>query len=578
MPISPWPRKISEAARLTLETAAKTMENEPALLMALVDLAQGRNDNEEAARRLAEIEKKVGDTLEIRSAKARCLIQQKGKEGLPQLADFTKDVDKLPAAEQEPERTGAAPMAAGSTLLVATRRVPRTPIRTTSRRTLAAAICNFGCPCCENAHVAQDVDAAKQLADEIQSIDKGGAVTLYSQAVYDFTRYLADKANGKDGAAALSQARDKLLQAQRLRPTWVQVPVLLGDIAREQKDDDAALGYYQRAMELGNRDAETYAQVAFILYHRGRFDDADKVVKKFEQQQNTTTPEMGRLASRISYSRNDLKRALAMAKIPVEQSKTPQRNDILFLGQLYAMQRAIRGRSSDVCRRRSTWSRPTKPPTWRWLQLLVAASQQAESDGKPDDAKKLFADAEAKMAEAEQQVDPRSVPKPWPIAWTSWASPTSPCRNSSRRSKTRPKTRNCWRRPLVSTSIILSIAERLSPSWNNSLRASATDDTNILAWARRELARPEKFSRLPETFLHAKAHRGQPAGRPEFCRGPRIASPVALFTLVAFVGERGRQVSRTPGRFAMPNRGPGDQVLPGSAIPVARKLGQRRVN
>ena len=162
-------------------------------------------------------------------------------------------------------------------------------------------------------------------------------VTLYSQAVYDFTRYLADKANGKDGAATLSEARDKLRQAQRLRPTWVLVPLLLGDIAREQKDDDAALGYYQRAMELGNRDAETYAQVAIIMYRRGRFDDADDGGQDISN--NSRTRPRRRWADSPAVSRipvNDLERALVMAKISVEQTKTPQRNDVLFLGQLYA--------------------------------------------------------------------------------------------------------------------------------------------------------------------------------------------------------------------------------------------------
>ncbi|MHB8974023.1 MAG: tetratricopeptide repeat protein [Pirellulaceae bacterium] len=394
-----------EAARLTLETAAKTMENEPALLRALGDLAQGQNDTEEAARRLAEIEKITGDTLETRSAKARFLIHQQGKEGLSQLAEFTQDVDKLPAADQEPERLAQLHWQLAQ-LSWSQQDAPLGRQYGQQAAKLSPHNLHFRLSLLRNAMVAQDVDAAKQLTAEIQSIDKGGPITLYGQAVYDFTRYLVDKANGQDGAATLSQTRDKLLQAQRLRPTWVQVPLLLGEVAREQKDDETALGYYQSAIELGNRDAATYAQVAFILYHRGQFDDADNVVKSFEQQQNTTTPEIGRLASRISASRNDLERALVMAKIPVELSKTPQRNDILFLGQLYAMQGQFADAQTSL--QKAIDLEPTDETAYQaMVQLLVAASQQAESDGKPDDAQRLFADAEAKMAEAEQRVEPR---------------------------------------------------------------------------------------------------------------------------------------------------------------------------
>ena len=218
--------------------------------------------------------RKFGDTIETRLAKARFLIHQKGKEGLPQLADFTKDVDKLPAADQEPEQLAQlhwqlAQLCWSQQDASLGRQYGRQAAE------LSPNNLQFRLSLLRN---ALDGPGRRrcQTTNRRDSIDRqGGAVTLYSQAVYDFTRYLADKANGKDGAATLSEARDKLLQAQRLRPTWVQVPLLLGDIAREQKDDDAALGYYQRAMELGNRDAETYAQVAFILYRRGRFDDAD---------------------------------------------------------------------------------------------------------------------------------------------------------------------------------------------------------------------------------------------------------------------------------------------------------------
>ena len=93
-----------DVARQILESAATTIEHEPSLRAALVDLAQEQNNPEEAARRLADLESRFGNSIATRLAQARCLIQQKGPDGLPELARLVLDLDKLPAAEREPEQ------------------------------------------------------------------------------------------------------------------------------------------------------------------------------------------------------------------------------------------------------------------------------------------------------------------------------------------------------------------------------------------------------------------------------------------------------------------------------------------
>ena len=98
------------------------------------------------------------------------------------------------------------------------------------------------------------------------------------------------------------------------------MPLLLGLIAELEKDESAALAHYMRAIDLGNPDQEIVRKVANILYRRGRVAQADDVIKKWEEQGTAETPEIGRLASRVSAALGeDLDRALEKRRFPLRR-------------------------------------------------------------------------------------------------------------------------------------------------------------------------------------------------------------------------------------------------------------------
>ena len=394
---------IEEAARI-LEAAAHSAPHDLSLQLALVDLAQNCGQSDQASRRMSDIELGFGDTLATRLARARLMIQQRGRSGLPDLATFVQSVDKLPAAEQAPPLLAEFywqlaelcwsqnDFALGCTYgREAAARLPQNvPIR------LSLA---------KQARIAGDVVAARQWVDEIQALDPDGAAVHFGRALQAVTQYRADKAAGHVDAALLSQAQDQLRQAATLHPNWPDVSQLLGDIALEQQHEGEALDHYQHALGLGHMSEELSARVAMLLFRQGRVEDADKLVRDLVSGDGKTSFELSRLASRISYSRNDLDRALSLARLSVEQTEAPQQEDLLFLGQLYAMHGKITEARATL--EKAIQLSPSDPlPHLALVQLLVAAGKQAEAAGRQDDAKQFLLAAETAAANAEQQVEP----------------------------------------------------------------------------------------------------------------------------------------------------------------------------
>jgi Flp pilus assembly protein TadD len=492
--------KSEEAAQI-LEAAAKSTPQDLALQIALVDLAQNRGQAEQAARRMAEIEMAFGDTLATRLARARLLIQQQGRSGLPDLAKFVQAVDQLPAAEQTPQLLAEfywqlaqlcwsqADILLGCTYgrEAATRLPQDVPIRLSLLK---------------QARVIGDVVAARQWVDEIQLIDPDGAAVHFGRALHDVTRYMADKAAGQVDATVLSEAQEQLRQAATLRPNWPEVSQLLGDIALELQNEVEALDHYQRALKLGYKSPDLSARVATLLFRQGRFDDADKLVQNLVSDSGETTFELSRLASRISYSRNDLDRALSMARISVEQAAAPQQDDLLFLGRLYAMH-------GEITEARTTLEKaiqlaPSDPfPHLALVQLLVAAGRQAEANGRQDDAKKFFLDAETAAADAEQRVEPDKKSSTAACCHDLFGKPELAAKYFDEAIKASPRDAEVLQAAVRCYLKYPPFHRHARHALEQLVSGTITQDEQTLAWARRELASLLVKSRHYQDFLAA---------------------------------------------------------------------------
>ncbi len=152
-------------------------------------------------------------------AKARLLVEQTGEDGLAELGGLANDLGKFERLNGF-NCIGSWPVCAGRN-----RTCHRDLPSAVRPRNWHLTICRYDFCCCNAPKVPRMWRRRSTWQQRLRQSRRGGAVTLFSQAICDLTRYQADKEANK---SALQSARDKLLQAQQIRPKWMQLPLLLG--------------------------------------------------------------------------------------------------------------------------------------------------------------------------------------------------------------------------------------------------------------------------------------------------------------------------------------------------------------
>lgn len=299
----------------------------------------------ESARLYAEIEAKFGDSVALRLNRAQLLIKEKGAEGVAELAGFVENSDKFSAAERTELNIQLAVLCLtvnskdeaikNEAIKYGQEAARLAPNSLSIRRTLL-----------QIARAFRDTELAEEAVNEISRIEKGstarqesaqdGPVTLYSRAIYDLMRYqkAIESRQKVDAREMLNSARQKLLQAQVLREKWAQIPLLLGDIAVELRDEETAFIQYGRAIDLGSRDSRSIDYVAKSLLRRNRIDEATQMLALLNEDPSEVSADIALTASRVSYRRKDFEDALEWAEVPLKRG-TQEFGYYLWLSQVY---------------------------------------------------------------------------------------------------------------------------------------------------------------------------------------------------------------------------------------------------
>ncbi len=140
---------------------------------------------------------------------------------------------------------------------------------------------------------------------------------------------LADVARleGEDGAwaqygrAARLMARGRLAEAKTLleelarrRPDWSRVALLQARLADLDGDSTAALEACQRAFDLGERRLDVARTLLRLLAERGRWDEADQVMRRL-QEQTVIGGALARQAAEIALQTHNGERAVELARL-----------------------------------------------------------------------------------------------------------------------------------------------------------------------------------------------------------------------------------------------------------------------
>ena len=394
-------RKQLEPARQLLEAALGKHPDEVELWVALSVLAVRRDRPEEAIKRLDDAEKRLGDRVEIRLARARFWGGRGGPDAPTELGKLTANSSKFSAVERFQLYSGVADgylRLADLTAAVAL----WTELAKEQPNNLQIRLVLF-----DSAVQTADVAAMDRTLAEIRRIEgEDGTLWRYGRA-----RVLMQNAKSKDDPAFI-EARSLLKAIVSRRPAWPRAPLAIAEIDDRQGNPDTALKGYQRALNLGDRSPLTIRRTVQLFYQFRRYSQADQVLRTLQEEMPIST-ELQKLAADVSLQTRDYIRALELARRAVSTNSADYR-DHIWLGQLLwtvSRKDETEGRKSEAkarraeaetALRRAVELASTEPETWvALIQYLSGVNNIAAAEKSIADAEKVIPRDRAALALAQ---------------------------------------------------------------------------------------------------------------------------------------------------------------------------------
>jgi len=214
---------------------------------------------------------------------------------------------------------------------------------------------------------AGDQDAAAGLVEEIKKAegDEGTTWQLAQAAL------LIDKVR-RGFPENLDQARRLAEKIGEQRPQWAMGVALRGEIEELAGSTDEAIGYYLRAVELGNVPPSLVRRLVGLLNERNRFDEIDRLAKALRDQ--GASPDIITFERALAAMRKqDFVGGIALARQVFPEASTTS-SDHLTLGQFYMVAGRIEEAGKEF--RRAVELGRGVPESWLiYVQYLVQTKQ-----------------------------------------------------------------------------------------------------------------------------------------------------------------------------------------------------------
>lgn len=360
-------------AQKELTAARDAQPNDVRLWIALALTVGRQGKSAEALAILEEATKQAGDRVDLRLARAE-LETRSGQPGAKErLGRLAEGGDHLTADDRQRLLSGLAAAHIRLGDFVGARQLYRQLVEARpTDRGLRLRLLDLDLQ-------AGDEAAVRDLLDGLRGESgQGGTAWQYARLCYLVWR--ADHGHRDD----LGEAHSLLDTLAAARPGWSRVPVCQGRLAELEGDTRRAIACYQRAVELGEREATMVRRLVLLLYERQRFAEADAVVRALPEG-FFPTAEMRRVLTDLALRSDDPARALETAQAAFKGSRDFR--DCLAYAQALAAIPARHGEAEPILRR-ATELAPGEPETWVALIRYLARA------GRRPDAEAAFARAE----------------------------------------------------------------------------------------------------------------------------------------------------------------------------------------
>ncbi|HEV3443580.1 MAG TPA: tetratricopeptide repeat protein [Gemmataceae bacterium] len=211
---------------------------------------------------------------------------------------------------------------------------------------------------------AGDGEAMQRLLQGIKDIEgEQGTLWRYGEAAR-----LVARADARE----LGQARALLAEVRARRPNWSQIPGLEAEICERQGNLDDALENYRRAVTLGDTRPALLKRLVELCYERGQFTEGAGMVRRAGAQ---TPLAVQQLAVELSLQKQDMPRALAMARAAVDKAPQDYQNHLLLGLSLWG---AGQHRDAEASLRQAIRLAESRPETWVTLVCFLVDTKQRE--------------------------------------------------------------------------------------------------------------------------------------------------------------------------------------------------------
>jgi tetratricopeptide (TPR) repeat protein len=339
-----------------------------------------------AGQLLDEGERRAGDSVELRMARARHLAMRGGPDAVTGLRRQASSLERFSTAGAARilQSVVAAFLQMGN-FVEAAHYCGLLAKQPAFERNLGIQRTFF-----ELALECGDPTAMNEALARIALVEgSGGPLGSYGKAMQLIWQ---GKKEGKP--ELLEEARRQLEAVALQRPNWPAVLVAKGNIEDVNGNVDKAITQYRSALALGERNPLISRRLIQLLSSLARYDEAEEELRKLEAQSGLDL-QMRRLQAEAALHTRKLDRAIALARQAVPANSTDYR-DYLWLGQLLSADKARESEAEQALRKAVDLS-PRTPDAW------LALCRHLVTHGKA-------AEAETVIAQARQKLDPQSLP------------------------------------------------------------------------------------------------------------------------------------------------------------------------
>jgi tetratricopeptide (TPR) repeat protein len=280
--------------------------------LALASLAERREDWESAWQMLEGAQERKGDTVQIRLARAKYHVNLSRDKAGEFIRDLSKNAESFSAEDQTELYSGLASLLMAIGDFEESERLCRL-VADQQPFNLRIRLILF-----DLALRAGKTPAINQVLDELKGIERSGPLWHYGTAVN-----LTLRAKAEEKPELYDEARKHLSEARVARPAWSRIPLLTAQICDVEGDEDTAISYYTQAINLGERSPGTISHTVSMLYQRRRFPEADRLIRRLQEQQSPFSNDLTRLAAEVSLRLNDTERALDLVTKAALKSTDP---------------------------------------------------------------------------------------------------------------------------------------------------------------------------------------------------------------------------------------------------------------